>query len=664
MESRARCFDDWNYLTDNELVRSPSWESASRFLQEVRHPSTVAGYYQPFAMISLMIDVARGGYPGDPRPFHETSLLLHVANAVWMVVLIQLLFRNAWAAAAAGLVFGLHPMTVEPIAWLGERKTPLAAFYGLASVCAYVGWAQSGKRRLYVVSLVAFVFSLLSKPTTTLLPIALLVLRWWPLGDLLRRTAALNRAGWCALRSVDRKVVWELVPFFAIAGVSAVVTYVSQRDSSSVSTPWSPVAVLLLLGSNLGFYLRVLFGAIDLAPYHPFPKPLALTNPEVLFGVGASVALVALAAFSVRRTRALATSLLVFVVLLSPALQVLQFSDSTGSDKYLYFPVLGLVVGLGGLLTHAIRRARASSIGRASTPTGESGLRRVGRHVRSFVMCSATLGAILVGIAGAESVVTRRQILHWRTTESLLRHMVSLYPKTAKLHYDLANGLWDAGKTEEACQSYREAVRLDPTDTSALTNLAVALAAINREQEAIPLWRKVINREPWNVSARHNLGFYEYEQSGHIREALAEYEAALDSYRRQHPGRVDDGQILASIGHALLLLGQTDLAIERLTQAAGHPEPFPPALEWLGTALAERGGLPLDVVDRFRRELEGGSASEAFRILADSLEHAGRHDDALRAEHVAQRLRGVRLSLPPEPRGKAGSGVSGAPLSP
>jgi tetratricopeptide (TPR) repeat protein len=549
-------------------------------------------------------------------------------------------------------------MTVEPIAWLSERKTPLAAFYGLACVAAYAGWAQSKKRRLYFASLVAFMFSLLSKPTTTLLPIALLLLRWWPLGDLLRRTAAVNHARGRALRSVDRRVVWELVPFFAIAGVSAVVTYVSQRDSASVSTPWSPLAVPLLLGSNLGFYLRVLLGAVDLAPFHPFPKPLALTNPEVLFGLGATAGWVALAVLSARRTRALATSLVIFVILLLPALQVLQFTDSTGSDKYLYFPVLGLVIGLGGLLAQATGRAGPPAMESVPTPAGKSGRWRAGRQARSFVMHPATLGVILVGLASAESVATRRQIPHWRTTEGLMRYLVSLYPKTPKLHYDLANGLWDAGKVEEACRSYREAVRLDPTYTSALINLATALAAINREQEAIPLWREVIAREPWNYSARHNLGFYEYERTGHLREALAEYQAALEGYRQQHPGRVDDGQIVSSIGHALLLLGQTDLAIERLAQAANHPEPFPPALAWLGEALAKRGDLPLEIVDRFRRELEDGTASEAFRILGDSLEHAGRHDDALRAGRVAQRLRGVRLSLPPELQGEAGSGRS------
>ena len=123
----ALTFDDYAYMARNKLVQNPSWDSARRFLSEVSRPSTVEGYYQPLNMISLMVDCAMGGRPDDLRIFHITSLSLHIANTLLIAALILSLFRSVPAAFTAALLFGLHPMTVEPIAWVGERKTLLAA---------------------------------------------------------------------------------------------------------------------------------------------------------------------------------------------------------------------------------------------------------------------------------------------------------------------------------------------------------------------------------------------------------------------------------------------------------------------------------------------------------------------------------------------------------
>ena len=129
LSAQALMFDDEQYLTDNYLVQTPSWSSAGRFLSEVSKPSTVRGYYQPLTMISLMTDCALGGRNDNLRPFHRTSLSLHVMNTMLVIVLLYLLFDQVWVAAVVGLLFGLHPLTAETIPWVGERKTLLAAFF-------------------------------------------------------------------------------------------------------------------------------------------------------------------------------------------------------------------------------------------------------------------------------------------------------------------------------------------------------------------------------------------------------------------------------------------------------------------------------------------------------------------------------------------------------
>src|SRR5881628_2407955 len=135
--AQAISLDDNDFIKNNPLVTHPGWASTSRFFSEVLHPSTVHGYYLPLSMTSLMVDYALGGRPNDLRVFHRTSLALHLFTTALLVILLYRLFGALIPAAIAGLLFGLHPLTVEPVAWVGERKTLLAACFALAALVAY-----------------------------------------------------------------------------------------------------------------------------------------------------------------------------------------------------------------------------------------------------------------------------------------------------------------------------------------------------------------------------------------------------------------------------------------------------------------------------------------------------------------------------------------------
>jgi hypothetical protein len=189
LSAQALSFDDNEYLADNTLVKSPSWLSAWKFLSQVLEPSTVRGYYQPLAMISLMFDYSLGGRVENLLPFHRTSLALHAANTALIIVLLYLLFGNVWIAAAVGLLFGLHPMTVETIPWVGERKTLLAAFFALWSFIFYLRYTHARKAGakiqspvnrstwgFYIACLFFYLLALMSKPTSTPLPFLMLLL--------------------------------------------------------------------------------------------------------------------------------------------------------------------------------------------------------------------------------------------------------------------------------------------------------------------------------------------------------------------------------------------------------------------------------------------------------------------------------------------------------
>ena len=346
LSSQAQCFDDGEYVLENPLVQNPSWESARRFLTEVLQPSTVGGYYQPLTMISLMLDYAQVPAPATPeqtfRVFHRTSLALHVANAVLLTVLLYLLFGNVLIAAMVGLIFGVHPMTVEPVPWLGERKTLLAAFFALACLVMYVRYTQRRRVWQYVAALALFALALMSKPISMPLPICLVLMDWWPL----------HRLGRESLR--------EKMPFFALAVVSALITFLSQRATFGVDTPGAkpPEWIPLLLSHDVAFYARKLLWPVDLTPHYPLPQPLSLSNLAVAASVVATLLLVAGVLLARRWTVAPLVAAAFFLVAVLPTMGIIGFSIVPTADKYAYLPAAGLLMALAALLLWVDERLR------------------------------------------------------------------------------------------------------------------------------------------------------------------------------------------------------------------------------------------------------------------------------------------------------------------
>ncbi len=435
LSAQTILFDDGEYVTQNPLVQNPGWDSAGQFLREVRRPSTVQGYYQPLPMISLMLDYAMGGRPDNLRPFHRTSLILHAANAVFIVVLLYLLFGQPWVAAAGGLLFGMHPMTVEPVAWVGERKTVLAAFFALLCLISYVRYARRPGPLRYLLSLGLLVLALLAKPTVTALPLVLVLLDIWPLGRLSR---------WSLL---------EKVPFFLMAALSTVITVVSQRHLElSAFRELGADQTLLLICHDLVLYPFHLFWPVRLASFYPFPEPISLANPLLLLSVLLSAAILVLALISLRWTRALLTGWLCFLVLLAPTFLNKSYSPSAAWDKYAYLPMLGLLLMLAWLLGHAA----------AARPGQRLGLRQISSAV-IVLLVAVTLGS-----------ATRRLLGHWQTTEGYCAYMLAVSGDSPLLYHHRGLCHYDRGDYPAAIEDYTRAIELKPDYAEAYSNLGNA----------------------------------------------------------------------------------------------------------------------------------------------------------------------------------------------
>jgi tetratricopeptide (TPR) repeat protein len=491
LSARALSFDDDQYLTQNRLVQNPSWGSAWRFLSEVQKPSTVEGYYQPLTMISLMLDCALGGRADYLKPFHRTSLALHMVNTALMAALLYLLFGRAWVAAVLGLLFGFHPMTVEPIPWVGERKTLLAAFFALWCIVFYVWYARKKDRRVYVGCVLLYCLGLLSKPTSIPVPMVMILMDYWP------------------LRRLSRRTVLEKVPLFVLGGVFAVITYISQTGTAThylgLPADTNPWRVPLVICHNIIFYLYKIVWPANLSSHYAYPAPLTLSHPMILMGVIGTCILVPLLLISLRWTRAVLIGWLIFFVAILPTMQIVRFSIVIASDKFVYLPSVGLLMILASLLLWLFG-------------TGERAKVAVKR---------TTVAAIVLVLAAAEAVATRQCLIHWRDTVSLYEHMLTLTPGALPVHYNLGNTLLMRGKLDEAIPHFREVLRVNPDDVTMHNNLGLALLRKNKPGEAMGHFQKVLDLEPNDLDVLTNLGTALLAK-GKLDEAVVRYRRVLE----------------------------------------------------------------------------------------------------------------------------------------
>lgn len=559
LSARVILFDDDQYLMHNHLVRHPSWNSAKRFLEEVLSPSTVEGYYQPLAMISLMLDCAAGGSPDNLRPFHRTSLALHVVNTMLVVVLVMTIFDRLWPAAIVGLLFGLHPMTVEPIAWVGDRKTLLAAFFALGCVFFYLRYARARSWLHYAFCLVCFVLALMSKPTTTLLPVGLAVLDFWP------------------LRRLSLRALIEKVPLLALACVSAVITMVSQSRTAAVGLPdeSSRVSILLGLCHNIVFYPAKIVWPANLSSYYPQPDPMSLSHPAVLAGVMGTVVLLTVLLVSLRWTRALIAGWLFFFIVIFPTMGGIGFTNVIAADKYAYLPSVGLLLILAGALSKAWPVTMQQPAG---TPIRVD-LRAAG--VKTVWGRRAAAVACVAAACMAEGWATRQQLVRWQDGVGYLDYMLALAPNSAYLQSLLGTALADRDDWQEAMKHHMEAIRLMPKSARGHNNLAISLVRLGRVEEGISHYREALRLRPGYREARYNLATA-LANNGRLEEAVAQFTELL----RVHPNLPE---VHNNFGVALNRLGRMDQAETHFAEAVRLGPEYGEAQNNLGFALANRG---------------------------------------------------------------------------
>lgn len=629
--------DDPQYVTGNPYIILPSWKKLWLFFAEATYPTTVAGYYQPLTMASLMLDrVIDGTVPPRPFVYHLTNVLIHAANAGLAFAWLRSLMR--WMAAPnpkseidnrqsaiggistcllpalAALLFAVHPVNVEVVSWVCQRKAVLSTLFALAALLTYNRFVLrrggSGAFAAYAWTCVFFTLSLLAKPTGWLLPLVLLVLDFWPLGRL-------NNAADAARRAIEK------IPLFVIAAVGGWIAYVSQHSSmgrAKVLLVESPIEGFLILMHNVRHYLKLLLWPAMLSPQYPMPLPAAinLSNPAFVWGIAWTLAVAAILLLAVfRKWRALLACLIGYFILLLPVMGGVNFMGTIAADRFLYLPMLLLLP----LIVLAGSRLKARG---------------------SWLLLLPLIGMLALKTWSQQSA-WQDSFAYWHQAQKYDPVEADIWDGLASAH--LARFEVDRDKQpavaadhlDKAEQFSREAIRKRPTHTRAYFTLSQVLVQKGRYAEAL-----AIAQDGWSIPEADNEG---YLAQGRALSRLGRYAEAIPLYEQYLRGRPTDRESLRNLGNALCAVGRWSdaetyyLRLIEVDPADGE------AFYGLGRVRYELGGdaaaiAPLEAA-RDRKPRDG----QLRLALAARYASVNRDDDARRELMLAIRLKPDLLTV-------------------
>jgi len=457
--------DDNQYVTQNSIVQAGlTWEGV-QWAFTTGHSAN----WHPLTWLSHMLDCELFGL--SPAGHHLTSLAIHLASTVLLFRLFHRTTARLGASAFVAAVFALHPLHVESVAWVAERKDVLSALFWILTSLAYVSWTEKKGAGRYALVLVLYALGLLAKPMLVTLPFVLLLMDRWPLGR--------------AFAFVEK------IPLFALAAASATVTFLVQRSAGAMSLgDWIPVdaRVQNALVSYVA-YLRQSIVPTGLAVYYPHPVE-AYPFWKVAGAAAVILGITVLALLALKRRPWVTVGWLWFLGTLVPVIGIVQVGSQARADRYTYLPMIGLSLAVA-----------FSAAGRAVW--------------------------LLVAAVGAWTVLTCRQVEYWRNDTTLFTHVARVMPENHLAHGILGIVHLREGRLQEAILELRESIRLRESYAQGHSNLGMALELSGREEEALAQYRSATLWMPALAEAHYNLGALLHRR-GRKLEAVHHYERALE----------------------------------------------------------------------------------------------------------------------------------------
>ena len=603
-------FDDNKYVTSNRNVTSGITPHNVRWA----FTSGYASNWHPVTWLSHMLDCQVFGLHAGEQ--HTVNLLFHIVNTLLLFLVLARMTKMFWASAFVAAVFGLHPLHVESVAWIAERKDVLSTFFWMLTMLAYALYAEKPGILRYIVTLSLFAIGLMAKPMLVTLPFVLLLLDYWPLERMNLRAAprSENMHQATIIRKPLSNLVLEKIPFFVLAVLSSIVTFIVQSRTGAVQSV-DVIGIRSRIGNAIVSYMAYIYKTFwpnKLAVLYPHPGsslPLSRIVICALLLVSITIAVIALS----RRRKYLVTGWFWYIGTLVPVIGIIQVGVQAMADRYTYIPMTGLLI----IVAWGVSDILASWKYSKKVLVTSSALVLIALSMKAAVQLeywqdSETLFKHTLDVTSDNYVMENNYaafLAEQGKAEQAIEHLeksIEIKPNSAEAHNNLANALNKLGKTEQAIEHYKKSLSLKPNSSDAHYNLAVALSKLNRTDEAISEYYEAIRLDPSNADALSNLGF---ELSG-----KGKYSEAVELYRKALALEPDNIIYHGRFGLALAGLQKNDEAIKEF-QFVLKATPKDAEM-WcnLGIVL-ERQNKTSDAIKQYLKALEIEPQNEKAAIL-------------------------------------------------
>jgi hypothetical protein len=492
-------YDDNVYVTENSHVRT-GLTYRNMFWA---FTSIEASNWHPLTWLSHMLDCQIYGL--NPKGHHLTNVLFHAINTLLLLYLLFSATRDFWPSIFVSALFALHPLHVESVAWVAERKDMLSAFFMFGTLILYTRYTQNSRPLLYWLALLAYVLGLLSKPMLVTLPFVMLLWDFWPLGRLRFETrlkgSITHKTPDEVSTSTWRRLIIEKLPFFAFSLLSSVVTYYAQVQGGSVAGTHAVPLTFRAVNALVSYtkYIGNMMWPHHLAVIYPLPPTLTWVQAII-----SGLILIAVT-FAVYRWGRMYPFLpmgwLWYLGTLVPVIGLVQVGRQALADRYTYIPLIGLFMMISWGVPSLIHRLP---------------------HRRSILTAVATLA--LAGLA----ICSRIQIGYWKNDVTLFGRAVQTVENNYIAHMNLGAALFQTGNTDAAIKHYYKALSLRPDNDRLHYNLGLALGVQGNLKESIVYLTRAVTMNPKFAEAHYNLGVA-LVTTGRLDEGIQHFSEALQA---------------------------------------------------------------------------------------------------------------------------------------
>ena len=542
-------YDDELYLTKNPNIKAGLTPESIIWAFTTGYASN----WHPLTWLSHMLDIELYGL--NPMGHHWTNLQIHILNTVLLFLFLRWMTGAIWKSAFVAVFFAIHPLHVESVAWIAERKDVLCAFFWILSMLTYVGYVRHPKKRYYLLLVILFALGLMSKPMIVTLPFALLLLDFWPLD----RFRLINYEQKINVFRVLKTLIWEKIPLFVLSAISCFITFFVQQHGGAVASIEVFPLNARVANSIVSYtsYIGKMIWPLHLAVLYPLREwhlgQVLISGLLLLF-----LSILAIRVW--RRFPYVTVGWFWFLGTLVPVIGLVQVGAQSIADRYTYIPLVGLFIIIAWGMADISVKWR-----------------------RQRIVLSIFSGVIVLFFM----IYAWFQVGYWKNGITLFTHAIHVTRNNSIAHCELANALYKHGKYIESVKHFKRAIQLNPKFGVAHDNLGVALARMGNLEKAIDQYNQALHIDPENFHAYNNLG-NALAQKGDVEEAVHYYQNALHYNPNMEQALFHLATIYACNRKVEVRNGREAVRLaKRLCKITHYEQPL--ALDTLAAAYAEVG---------------------------------------------------------------------------